>query len=235
MSQLEELTCANCGGAIAGEHIAGNIVSCRFCGTSFRVPTSMTPEPEMGDLILGADFRDETVPGWIISNPDKIEFKSDPGPELWATFAPDDMIFPVVRTSGPFDDFDIGVTIRFIKGKYDYVSAGLELRYGDEGDYVFRISAQGTYQVGWHQEKEWGGTLLDWTSHPALKTEAGGANRLRVVLRGNQIRVYLNGVLATSLRDDRFSSGLIRMVISPARKGPKTVVAYSDLQMREIK
>jgi len=194
----------------------------------------MTPQPELGDLILGADFRDPKVPGWIISYEDKVEFKDDDIPELWANYEPADVIFPVIRTPGPFDDFDISVTIRFIKGNIDQISAGFELRYGDEGDYVFRISAQGTFQIGWHKEKEWGETLMSWTKHPNLRTEMGDPNRLRVVMQGERIRVYLNGVLATSLRDDRFSSGLIRVVISPGSDKPNTVVAYSDLQLREI-
>lgn len=98
----------------------------------------MTPQPELGDLILGADFRDPKVPGWLISYEDKVKFKNDPGPELWANFEPADVISPVIRTPGPFEDFDIGVTIRFIEGNYEQISAGLELRYGDEGDYAFR-------------------------------------------------------------------------------------------------
>lgn len=234
MSPLQELNCVNCGAVLAVDRTKGAVVSCEYCGTSARVPSTMTPQPELGDLILGADFRDPTVPGWVISYKDNVEFKDDEGPEIWAEFAPDDVIYPVIRTPGPFDDFDIGVTIRFIKGNYEQVSAGLELRYGDDGDYVFRISAQGTFQVGWHKEKEWGDTLMSWTTHPNLRTEMGAPNRLRVVMRGNQLRVYLNGVLATSLRDDRFPSGLIRVVISPGSDKPNTVVAYSDLQLREI-
>ena len=62
-----------------------------------------------------------------------------------------------LRTPGPFDDFDVSVTIRFIKGSYEHISAGLELCSGDGGDYVVRISAQGTFNVGWHAKTEWGG------------------------------------------------------------------------------
>ncbi|MBL6980620.1 MAG: hypothetical protein ISR58_05450, partial [Anaerolineales bacterium] len=220
MSPLQELNCVNCGAIVAVDRPKGAVVSCEYCGTSFRVPSTMTPQPELGDLILGADFREPKVPGWIISYEDKVEFKNEHVPELWANFPPADVISPVIRTPAPFDDFDVSVTIRFIKGNYEQISAGLELRYGDEGDYVFRISAQGTFQIGWHKEKEWGDTLMSWTSHPNLRTEMGDPNRLRVVLRGERIRVYLNGVLATSLRDDHFSLGLIRVVISPGSDKP---------------
>ncbi len=233
MSPLQELNCANCGATLAIDAPKGRVIDCEYCGTSFRVPSSLTPQPELGDLILGADFRDPEVPGWVIPYKDKIQFKNDQGPELWANFEPADVIYPAIRTPGSFDDFDISVTIRFIEGNYEQMSAGFELRYGDIGDYVFRISAQGTFQIGWHKEKEWGDTLVKWTTHPNLRTEIGDANRLRVALQGEKIRVYLNGVLATSLRDNRFESGLIRVIVSPGYEKPNTVVAYSDLQLRE--
>lgn len=235
MTNFQKLSCANCGAAISIENFRNDVATCEHCGTSFRMPTSYTPEPEMGDLILGADFRNPKVPGWVVSYEDKVEFKDEQGPELWATFTPDKLIYPVIRTPGIFDDYDVSVTIRFIKGSYDHISAGLELRYGgDVGDYVIRISAQGTFQVGWHEKKEWGDSLIGWTTHPSLKTEMGAANRLRVVMQGNRMRVYLNGVLATSLRDDRYSSGLVRVVVSPHSKKPNTVVAFSDVQLREV-
>jgi len=230
---IETLSCPNCGGHLNLQAFPGAVVPCEYCGTTFRIPLSQTPEPEMGDLLLGADFRDPDVPGWKISSPEKVKFEKGPPPELVYTHPKSDLIHPVVRTPAPFDDFDVGVTIRFLEGSYDHISAGIEIRSCDAGDYVIRISAQGTFQVGTHEETEWGETLVKWTSHPSLETEMGAANRLRVVARGSQIRVYLNGVLATSLRDDKIHSGTVRLVASPGKKS-KLKVAYSDLQLREI-
>jgi hypothetical protein len=194
---------------------------------------SLTPEPEMGDLLLGADFRDPAIPGWRTTNPENFEFKPGPPPEIVVTHPKSDQIHPVVRTPAPFDDFDASIAIRFLEGDYDQISAGFEVRSCDEGDYVLRISAQGTFQCGWHDKLDWGGYLVKWTTHPILKKEFGASNRLRVILNGNQIRVYLNGALATSLRDDRFSSGTVRVVVSPGKK-KKMKVAFSDLQLREL-
>jgi hypothetical protein len=232
MPKLQELTCANCGAAIDVRTIRGMVAACNYCGTSFRVPASLTPEPTLGDLLLGADFRDPELPGWVASTPDKLEFRPGSPAELWANFPASDLIHPIVRTPGPFDDFDAGITIRFISGTHDYVSAGFELRSWDLGDYVVRISAQGTFSIGWHEKTEWGGDLVAWSSHPALRPQWGDANRLRVLLRGEQMRVYFNGVLAASLRDGRFDSGRLRVVLSPGKVGP-AVVAFSDLQVRE--
>ncbi len=234
MTPIQELTCANCGASLPVRAAKETVVSCEFCGTSFRVPGSLTPEPEMGDLILGADFKNPNVPGWVLSEEKHVTFEKGPPAELWAKYPPSDLIHSVIRTPGHFDDFDISVTVRFIEGSYKHISAGLELRHSDDGDYVVRISAQGTFQIGWHKEKEWGGTLLDWTDHPALKREMEQANRLRVVMQGDRLRVYLNGVLATSLRDDHFQSGHIRTVIAPSEKKPGCVAAFANLQLREV-
>jgi len=229
----QDLNGANCGAAIDVRTVRGAVAACTYCGTSFVIPASMTPEPTLGDLILGADFRDPELPGWLVSTPDNLEFRPGSPAELWATFPASDLIHPVVRTPGPLDDFDVGLTIRFISGVYDYASAGLEVRSWDPGDYAVRISAQGTYNLGWHDKTAWGGDLVSWSAHPALRSNWGDANRLRLVMRGDQLRVYFNGVLAASLHDSRHAAGRIRVVLAPGKAGPATV-AFSDLQVREL-
>jgi hypothetical protein len=227
------LSCPSCGATTPGSWHSGAVVVCQYCNTSYRVAASQTPEPDLGDLLLGADFRDPTVPGWVLPTPQYLAFKPGTPAELWAKFPESNNIHPVLRTPAPFDDFDISVTIRFTGGVYEQISAGVELRFGDEGDYVIRISAQGTFSVGWHDKTEWGGYLVKWTDHPSLRRALGDPNRLRVVLNQDRIRVFLNGVLATSLRDQRFSSGLVRVVVSPGKKSA-IEAAFSDLQLREL-
>ncbi len=234
MNLLHELDCVNCGAVIRVMAMRGSVVTCEYCHASFRIPTTLTPEPDLGDLLLGADFRETDTPGWVLVNREQLEFRPGTPAELWATFPPSDRIHPVIRTPGPFDDFDVSVSIRFIKGSYEHISAGLEARSGDEGDYVVRISAQGTFNLGWHNKMDWGGSLIGWTEHPALALRLGEANRLRVIMRGDLIRIYINGLLAASLHDSRFRAGLIRLVVSPSAKETLTV-AFSDLQLRDVK
>jgi hypothetical protein len=82
-------------------------------------------------------------------------------------------------------------------------------------------------------KNEWGGELVPWSSHPALRGQWGEANRMRAVVRGEQIRLYFNGVLAVSVRDRRFNSGRLRLVVAPGTPSA-AVVAFSDLQVREV-
>ncbi len=228
---ITELTCANCGAPIDPASIRGDRAVCGYCGIAFRVPVSYTPEPDLGDLLLGADFRDPAIPGWIISIPDNLEFRPGSPAEAWVNLPASDLIHAVIRTPGPFDDFDVGVNVRFISGVLDQVSAGLEVRSWDPGDYAIRISAQGTFNIGWHDKNAWGDHLVPWSNHPALRANWGDLNRLRVVMRGDGLRVYFNGVLAAALRDDRFSMGRIRVILAPG-KGGDAVVAFSDVQIR---
>jgi hypothetical protein len=52
-------------------------------------------------------------------------------------------------------------------------------------------------------------------------------------MKGDRVRVYINGVLATSLRDDRYSLGLVRVVVSPGNDSG-IEAAFSALQLREV-
>jgi hypothetical protein len=228
---IAELSCANCGASIDPQLIRGDVAACSYCGAAFRVAGSQTPEPTLGNLLLGADFRDPAIPGWIISAPDQLELRPGSPAEAWISLPASDLIHAVIRTPGPYDDLDAGVTIRFISGVRDQVSAGFDVRSWDPGDYVVRISAQGTFSVGWHDKNQWGDYLVPWATHPALRGDWGEANRLRVTLRGDQMRVYFNGVLALSLRDGRFPVGRLRLVFSPG-KG-EAVAAFSELQLRQ--
>ena len=232
MDFLPEASCANCGTAIRPDDIVDGLATCKYCGATFRVPRSLTPEPALGDLLLGADFRDPELRGWKTFNTDQWELRPGSPAELWAKFPASDLIHPILRTPGPVDDFDLSVSIRFIEGTYEYMSAGCEVRANDDGDYVIQISAQGTFRVGWHNKLEWGGELVKWTEHPALRRELGADNRLRVVMRADRLRVYINGMLATSLHDARFGFGFARLVLAPGTQSP-AVVAFADLQLRE--
>src|SRR5689334_1216340 len=92
MNLLHELACVNCGAVIRVMAMRGSVVSCDVCHASFRIPTSLTPEPELGDLLLGSDFREVDTPGWIPLNRNNLEFRPGTPAELWATFPPSDRI-----------------------------------------------------------------------------------------------------------------------------------------------
>jgi hypothetical protein len=209
---------------------AGGIATCNFCGASFQVRVKDTDELRQGSLLLKATFETAEAPGWSISYPDHVNFK--PG-ELWMTHPASDLMHPVLRTPGHYDDIDVSATIRFVDGAYEKVHAGIEVRSGDDGDYIISLSPQGTYRVGWHNKTEWGGSLVPWTTHPELRTGLGLPNRLRVVMQGERLRVYVNDILASSVRDDKLKSGMVRLMMFPSKDAPATV-AFSHVELREV-
>jgi hypothetical protein len=75
--------------------------------------------------------------------------------------------------------------------------------------------------------------LMGWTTHTALRSGLNESNRLRVICDGDRLRMYLNGVLATSIRDERFEEGRLYVSFPPSKES-HVVVAVSDLQLREV-
>jgi DNA-directed RNA polymerase subunit RPC12/RpoP len=236
---MKSLNCPNCGATLQEKNIKHDIASCEYCGTSFRMAKSLTPEPDMGDLILAADFKSEMMPGWETFNKDKLVFQKTNPPEVHGTFTPNkETAYYVLKSSGLLDDFDVSVTLRFIAGDEEMVRGGFYLRFSDDGGYTILISAISTYQVGvFNKDKDdklvWK-KIISWTKHTALKNGLGQNNRVRVLCNRDQFRLYFNGVLATSFKDSSYSMGKLCLTADPSANLDATF-AFSDLQLREVK
>ena len=79
---MKALTCPNCGAALSAAALKNDLATCEFCGTTFRMSKTATPEPDMGDLLLGADFGNDNLPGWEIIRDGEISFHKGNPPEL---------------------------------------------------------------------------------------------------------------------------------------------------------
>ena len=236
---MDQLICPNCGAALHSSVAYADVVTCQYCNVTFRIPHSVTPEPDLGNLILGADFRQEPIPGWDFPNRDNVQLINGASPELRFKYPAKVGLWYALNSSGFYDDVDASVTIRFYEGSEDVIDAGLVLRYRKTvGSYCILISPLGTYVVGTYEkgtdgELNWK-TIMGWTKHTALRKGLSQLNRLRVLLKGDHLRVYLNGVLATSIHDDRFKEGEILLAAEASEKSGFDV-GYSDLQVREVK
>jgi hypothetical protein len=235
---MKALNCPNCGAALPQRAIKTDLTSCEFCGTTFRVAKTHTPEPDMGDLLLGADFSNKDMPGWEVMNQDLLTFHKGSPSELRGVYKPNVNTYYVLRSSGILDDFDAGINITFTDGDREIIRAGFYSRFiHEEGGYVAFISAQRSYTVAYYvkdvEKKElvWE-TLLPWTFHAALRDGMNVTNRLRVICHGERFKVYLNGVLATSFKDERYKRGKLYLAVAPTEKSSLGIV-FSDLQLRE--
>ncbi len=232
-SSLLSLDCVSCGGSLMGLFYRGEIAQCSHCKRSFRVPVTMTPEPDLGDLILGADFSEPIQLGWARSKEMTFEPGGGDPPRLAVRepTQPSSVIRSAIWTPAHFDDFDLSCSFRLDQGTDD-CSIGFRFRQSTEGGYGVRISPRGTFSVCFQKPGyAWGGWIITWAEHNAVCQGFGVTNRLRVVCNLDRIRVYINGVLATSLRDTQFRSGKAEVVVN----GDKSDLLFSlaDLQLRE--
>lgn len=237
MNSIQSLACPNCGYPMPTGVVGGTIIKCEACGTTFNVPTSLTPEPDMGNLLLAADFRNPLIPGWKIVNLDIPaefgEYESQPEYRVTLPPEPKHMTDFLINTPGILDDFDACVSLRFLAGDTENYFAGFSLRVSDDGYYQTVIDSSGRFHMSWFDKSEWGGNLVKWSDQPALRHGFEVRNTMRVLMRGPQIRVYLNGVFSVSLHDARFSAGKLRVIASPYEQEMRLTV--SNLQLREAR
>lgn len=235
---MKALTCPNCGASLSAAALKTNLATCEFCGTTFRMSTTHTPEPDMGDLLLGADFGSNLLPGWELVKDGEITFHHGNPSELCGIYKPRLNSYYVLKSSGFLDDFDASITIKFTEGDEKLIAAGFFPRLTNDGGYAVYISPLGSYNVGYFtkdttsSDLKWN-TLVDWTQHTSLRKGLNVTNRLRVLFDGERIRIYLNGVLATALKDSRYAMGKLHVIVEP--NGDTSLgIAFSELQVREI-
>lgn len=235
---MKALNCPNCGASLPEKSIkASDLVACEFCGTTFRISKTLTPEPDMGDLMLGADFSNKVMPGWEVMNEELLTFHKGSPSELRGKYKPNTKSYYVLRSSGFLDDFDASINMKFTDGVKDLIRAGFYLRFTpDGGGYAVLVSAIRSYTIGYYvkgqnNELAWE-DLIPWSNHTALKTGFNETNRLRVICNGEKFQVYLNGILATSFKDARFKRGRLYVAAVPSDKS-NLDIAFSDLQLRE--
>jgi hypothetical protein len=238
IDSFESLICPNCGAALPASSVAAGLVTCQYCGTTFRIPGSLTPQPDLGDLILGADFRRKPIAGWNFPNEDNVQLLDGAHPELRAKFPAKEWVYYALSSAGFFDDIDASVSMIFYSGSLPDIDAGISLRYRKGvGSYTFQISPLGTYAVGYYapgsgEDMDWH-HILSWTKHAAIRPGLDQFNRLRVVGKGDRLHVYINGVLATSIHDDRYDIGEV-LLLAEAGKQQDIEVGFTDLQLREV-
>ncbi|MDT7808868.1 MAG: hypothetical protein QOJ70_2681 [Acidobacteriota bacterium] len=229
---LQSLTCNSCGATV---HLTGEqFVTCLYCGQVYNL--SEFRGPRRGELLLGADLCDPNLPGWRVYQKDHLHFGDDGQPQLVGNFPKKENTAWLLESSGSFDNIDATVTISFLEVEdiTKHCRLGFAVRSTDEGRYCVDIAPKGNYCVASYEKeadkKQWR-MLVDFVTHPALRIGVGVSNRLRVVAYNDHLRVYINNVLVSSVRDSKFSYGTIGIVLE--NPGSDAKFALSDLELRE--
>lgn len=226
------LLCPRCGASLR-QAAPGLPSTCSYCGTTSHASGGSAP----GAVVLACDFRDPQTPGLRRNDRMRTELRSGAPPELLVHMpCADDSLdeFAPLYTPAAFTDVDAAVT-----GRFHEVAGGevpmfaLEVRTTPSvSSYRASVSPLPTFRfAAWIAGVE-ARVFCDWTSHPALRKDAG--NRVRVVARGTRLRVYLNGVLAASVEDEALTAGRVVLCVGPSgKRDARYSVAFSDFELRE--
>ena len=230
---LQSLTCERCGASI--QLTDERFVACPYCGQFYNL--SELQGPRRGELLLAADFLDPKVPGWRLYNEDKLRVGDGGRPQLVGTFPKQGPTSWVIESYGSFDNVDAAVTIKFLEVEdvTKHCRLGFSMRWTEDGRYSVDIAPKGNYCVAVYdkraeENKRWK-ILVDFPTHPALRAGVGVENRLRVVNYNDHLRVYINGVLVSSVRDSKFTYGTVGIVLENSTSDVK--FELYDLELRE--
>ncbi len=127
----------------------------------------------------------------------------------------------------------ITVVMRIVSGQ----SGGVFFRasspiynFGGYTGYLFEVNSAGSYRV--LSSGNYNNTftvLKDWTTSNALR-KGGQANTLQLIMRGNNLSFYANGVFLVELSDASYTSGLVAFLARSDGSTPAKVV-YTDLSI----
>jgi hypothetical protein len=232
-SNLQSLTCDCCGASI--EFTDERFATCPYCGQAYNL--SELRSPRRGELLLGADLCDPNLPGWRVYQKDSLLFGDGGQRQLVGNFRKQESTACLVESCGSFDNIDASVTISFLEVEdiTKHCRLGFAIRWTEDGRYCVDIAPKGNYCVASYEKetdkKKWR-MLVDYVTHPALRIGVGVPNRLRVVAYNDHLRVYINNVLASSVRDSTFTYGTIGIVLE--NPGSDVKFALSDLELREV-
>lgn len=110
---------------------------------------------------------------------------------------------------GVYTDVAAEAELRFVEPG-ETTTAGLLFRLADEQNfYAYSLSSDGFYALEVCQSGVWR-QLIAWTPWPTIDARGGG-NRMRVVVQGDQISLFLNNDLLAQTVDSTFSAGRLAL------------------------
>ncbi|MBA7617235.1 hypothetical protein ES703_24547 [subsurface metagenome] len=127
---------------------------------------------------------------------------------------------------GQLTDFALEIDARLVSGS-NQSAYGVVFRAKDDGNfYCFDVTADGAYLLGGKLDGKW--FELQKRTDSAFIKEGNSTNHLKVVCRGSQIEVYVNGHHLTSATDNSFNEGYIGVIATSVE--PDIEVAFDNIR-----
>jgi len=203
------------------------------------IPPTITPslsasEPRSGLGEPAFVDRFDSAQNWPIYSDDHVKILIEDGKMIMTARKPDFYNSWILTWPKPMD-FYLEATAESgaCEGKDRF---GLIFRVPDvsvsEG-YLFAFSCNGMYSI-WYWDGHKETDLIDWKTSESIQQGGGKTNRIGVRAEGDQLSLYANGNLITSLSDTRLKAGYFGTFVGSAQTTNYTVqfdeIAYWDIK-----
>ena len=201
---------------------------------STATPTLAASDPRLG---LGEPiFKDnfDSAQNWPIYSDEHVKILIEDGKMSMTAKKPDFFNSWVLTWPRPANFYlEATATMGACGGRDRY---GLIFRVPDvsvsEG-YLYAFSCNGMYSI-WYWDGEKETDLIDWKASELIKPGEGKTNRIGIRADGNQLALYANGILITTLTDNRLEMGYFGTFIGSAQTEDYTAtfdeIAYWDVK-----
>lgn len=137
-----------------------------------------------------------------------------------------DTYYTCLSTGGDFTNYVFQVQLKTIKGS----EAGIIFRSTNSifASYTYTINYTGLYTLGIVFNSQQG-SILAFGRSPAIKTGLNQLNLISVLLRGDEIDMFINKQFVTSVRDQTHPSGAIGLIADNTAH-ISTDTAFSNVQ-----
>jgi hypothetical protein len=180
-------------------------------------PIQAIPISANSQLLYQDNFSDPNS-GWLRYSDDTKDISYDNGEYSLTVKKANWSQWCTNRGAGQFKDLVYEVDARLFSGSNE-TSYGLVFRAQDDSSsfYSFTVSGEGNCSIrkrvsgAWIVIKDWS-QLYDWPQLTHVNT-GKTVNHLKVVIKGNQIDLYINGYLLASIIDAQFTQGYVGVLL----------------------
>ncbi len=179
-----------------------------------------------GQVLFRDDFEDPQVSDLGESEDSSSRYAYEQGSYIIEVKQAETLVWALVE--GTYRDVVIETSYSVPANSAD-VAAGLIFHYQDPKNfYLFSVSNDGYYALELLKDDQWV-TLIDWTKHNVINA---AKNRLRVVLNGDEITLFVNDRQLEKTRDPTFTSGEVGLAVTSFAE-PGAIVSYSEITIRK--
>jgi hypothetical protein len=167
--------------------------------------------------------------GWETSSSEKFDLYYEDGE--YHVLCQADLPFRKCNIgAGQFTDFALEIDARLVSGP-DESCYGVVFRFQDIYNlYSFLVWGDGRYQVEtWLNDER---TMLQGKTKSDFVNQGNNTNHLKVVCRGTQMEVYVNGHHLTTVTDDSFAKGYVGWIAQTT--GANAHVAFDNIKVYRV-